>query len=169
VELFAPLSDDQRIDLEATIKRRFMVPLGIQVKSTMTLFDNRQITFAFAVSKEALVTHDLFYYFFAYLSRRDLGLVDPLFFIPSREVHRHIEPKPLGNGRYVVEIEASIRPDSHDRFVPYRCARTNLGARVLQVIRQGQRRGLSAESMPSSLFGIAGMIWGGLQTPRRGQ
>lgn len=162
VELFAPFSDDQRIDFEATIKRRFVVPLAIQVKSSMKLQRKHTLLkVTFEVSDEAFVSHDLFYYFFAHLNPGWLGAVDPVFFPPSREVHKHADPKRKASGNRQIEFVASIQPGSHDQWSPYRLSQFEIGAHVLEVIRRGQRTGLDAEGIPSQLFRVPGLMWGG--------
>ena len=164
VELFAPLSDDQRIDFEATIKRRFLVPLAIQVKSSMKLQRKHTLLkVTFEVSDEAFITHDLFYYFFAYLNRGWLGAVDPVFLAPSREVHEHADPTRKPSGDRQIEFVASIQPRSHDQWSPYRLSQFEVGARVLDLIRHGQRKGLDAMGMPSRLFRVPGLLWGGIR------
>lgn len=169
VELFAPLSDDQRVDFEAVIKRRFLVPLGIQVKSSTALERNGTLLkITFVVSDEALVTHDLFYYFMAYLDRRALGVTAPFFFVPSREVHKHVDPKRKRDGKRQIEFVASLQPNSRDQWSGYRFDQQTLGPHVIQVIRRGQRRGLVAATMPSQLFRIPGMLWGGTPARRGG-
>jgi hypothetical protein len=163
VELFAPVSDDQRIDFEATIKRRFLVPLAIQVKSSMELQRNHTLLkVTFDVSDEAFITHDLFYYFFAHLNPAWLGVVDPVFFAPSAEVHKHADPQRRASGHRQIEFVASMQPGSRDQWSPYRFSMFDLGAHVFEVIKQGQRKGLSAELIPSQLFRVPGLMWGGL-------
>ena len=162
VELFAPYSDDQRIDVQATIKRRFLLPLAIQVKSSMELqrkYSLLKVTFE--VSDEALVSHDLYHYFFAHLNPGWLGVVDPVFFPPSKLVHSHADPKRKANGNRQIESVASIQPRSRDQWTPYRCSLFDLGERVEKVIERGQRKGLTAETIPSALFRAPGLIWGG--------
>ena len=164
VELFAPYSDDQRIDVQATIKRRFVLPLAIQVKSSMELqrrYSLLKVTFE--VSDEAFVSHDLYHYFFAHLNPGWLGAVDPVFFPPSKEVHRHADPKRKANGNRQIEFVASIQPSSHDQWTPYRCSQFELGERVREVIEQAQRRRLSAAEIPLPLFRVPGLLWGGLR------
>jgi hypothetical protein len=163
VELFAPYSDDQRIDFEATIKRRFVVPMAIQVKSSMKLqqkYTHLKVTFA--VTDEAFISHDLFYYFFAHLNPGWQGVVDPVFLPPSAEVHKHADPKRLPNGSRQIEFVASMQPGSQDQWTPYRFSQFELGAHVRDLIEQGQRKGLVAESIPSQLFRVPGLMWGGL-------
>ncbi|HYM50657.1 MAG TPA: hypothetical protein VET65_08805 [Candidatus Limnocylindrales bacterium] len=166
VELFTPVSDDQRIDVEAQIKRRFMIPLAIQVKGSSVLQRNHTLLkITFDVSDEAWVSHDLFYYFFAHLNPAWLGVVDPVFFAPSAVVHRHADPKRRANGHRQIEFVASIEPRSRDQWTPYRLSQFDLGTRVRGVLEQARRRRVQAAAIPSPLFRVPGVMWGGIAPP----
>jgi len=69
----------------------------------------------FSVPKAKLVSHPNFYYCFAYFDIKTLGFADPLFIVPSTEVHKHASPH-LEGDRWTFNFGASLDPNSHDHW-----------------------------------------------------
>jgi hypothetical protein len=110
------------------------------------------------VLKDRLVTHPNFWYFFAYMDPRIMRFADPVFIVPSAEIHKHAIPH-LHGDTWHFDFHASLGPDAHDRWVPYRVNTLEVAKRILAIIAELERdqtQGL----FPSSLAG--GALGGGL-------
>ncbi len=84
--------------------------------------------------KERLITHPLFFYFFAFLDLRIMRFTDPVFIVPSAEVHQHAIPH-LHGDTWHFDFDASLGPKAHDRWVPFRVNTLEVGQRILTTIR----------------------------------
>ena len=137
LEVMAPATDDERRDLETHIRGQFSRGLIFQVKGTTYLdprFKARRLSIHFPVAKDRLVSHPLFWYFFAYLDVEAMGLADPVFPVCSIEVHTHASPE-LRNDTWSFNFGASLEPDANDYWRKFQCAKTDVGRHVLQVLR----------------------------------
>jgi hypothetical protein len=84
------------------------------------------------------VTHPLFYYFFAFLDLRIMRFADPVFIVPSAEVHEHAIPH-LHGDVWHFDFHASLGPKAHDRWVPYRVNTLEVGKRILTIIHDFEK------------------------------
>ncbi len=137
LEVMAPATDDERRDLETHIRGKFSRGLIFQVKSTTYLdrrFKARRLSIHFPVAKDRLVSHPLFWYFFAYLEVEAMGFADPVFPVPSLDVHTHASPE-LRNDTWSFNFGASLEPDANDYWRKFQRAKTDVGRHVLQVLR----------------------------------
>ncbi len=67
LEVFLPLTDDDRRDMEIHIRGRFARSLALQAKSTTQLahrFKADQLSIFFSVPKDKLISHPNFWYYF---------------------------------------------------------------------------------------------------------
>ena len=116
LEVLAPVTDDERRDLETHIRGQFTPGFIFQVKSTTYLdrrFKARRLSIHFPVAKDRLISHPLFWYFFGYLDVDAMGFADPVFPVPSLEVHQHATPELRGD-TWSFNFGASLEPDAND-------------------------------------------------------
>jgi hypothetical protein len=136
LEVARQATDDDRRDADVHRRGDFLVNLGFQIKSSIRVVHPSpadSLHIRFTVLKARLVSHPLFYYFFGYL---DLGLMrfaDPVFIIPSAEVHEHAVPR-LHGDTWHFDFQGSLAPVSNDRWVPYRVSTQDVGKRIMAVI-----------------------------------
>jgi hypothetical protein len=161
LEVSAPVTDDERRDLETHIRGQFGQGLIFQVKSTTYIdhrFKARRLSIHFPVAKDRLVSHPLFWYFFGYLDVEAMGFADPVFPVPSEEVHQHANPELRGD-TWSFNFAPSMEPDAKDYWRKYQHATNEVGAYILHVLRTQKRTVpplLAAES-PQQL--PPGAIW----------
>jgi hypothetical protein len=137
LEVMAPATDDERRDLETHIRGQFTRGFIFQVKSTTYLdrrFKARRLSIHFPVAKDRLVSHPLFWYFFCYLDVEAMGFADPVFPVPSLEVHTHASPE-LRDETWSFNFGASLEPDANDYWRKFQCAKTDVGRHILKALR----------------------------------
>jgi hypothetical protein len=168
IEVAAPLTDDERRDFEIHVRGQYGFGLAIQVKSTTTL--RRRGGFAhylhsyFLVRATRLVNNPLYWYFIGYLDPRLMRFVDPVFLIPSQDFHAHASPRRSGAFWYFTFV-ANLKPESRDHWSPYQVGTLELGDRVLQTMRDLQRRNdLAKES--TELLAVPDFMWVRASNPR---
>jgi len=163
LEVDEPLSDDERRDVEIHRRSRFRPSLAFQVKTTRGFVVDqwaRYLSVRFN-PRSRVVTDRAYWYFFAHLDLKAMTFSDPVFLVPSKEVHKHCcsgKPEDL-NCSFLANMEERAR----DRWVPYRVARKEVGNRVLDILGdlRAQRRGPAL----AQLEGLADVVWVG----RRGR
>jgi hypothetical protein len=159
LEVALPLTDDDRRDMEIHLRGKFAGSIAFQVKSTMHLahrFRAYQLSMFFSVPKDRLITHPNFWYFFGYFDIKAMAFANPVFIVPSAEVHSHAAPR-LDGERWTFNFSASLDPDSQDRWVPNRVQTHEVGRRVLDIFGNEQvRRG--TPPMPAELAGLDGLV-----------
>jgi len=137
IEVTAPVTDDERRDMETHIKGRFGPNLVFQVKSTTYIkrqYAARNLSIRFQVVKNRLISHPLFWYFFAYLDRVAMGFSDPVFIVPSEEVHKHAAPR-LDGGKWSFNFQASLQVETHDHWRDYQVSTREVGRHVLHILK----------------------------------
>lgn len=138
LEVTWELTDDERRDLEAHVHGEFGRSLVFQVKST-TYQEHRwkahHLAIHFAVATKRLISHPLFWYFFAYLDLKAMVFADPVFLVPSAEVHAHAAPK-RREATWTFNCSASLDPASKDRWRRYQVGTRDVGQRVLQLLKE---------------------------------
>ena len=137
LEVSAPVTDDERRDLETHIRGQFTPGLIFQVKSTTHTdhrFTARRLSIHFPVAKDRLVSHPLFWYFFGFFDLAAMAYTDPVFPVPSEEVHTHASPELRGD-TWSFNFGPSLEPDAHDYWRKYQHAQKEVGGHILHVLR----------------------------------
>ena len=160
IEVAAPLSDDERRDYEIHVRGQYGFGLAIQVKSTMQLAMHRRMRIlrsSFPVRETALVNDPYYWYFFACLDPKLMRFADPVFLVPSREVHEHGWPERRG-AFWWIQFVASMEPESKDQWQRFRVDTLDLGSHALKIMRdlkRNRRRSVQAAELPS----IPDVLW----------
>ena len=160
LELAAPMTDDERRDYEIHRRGRYGVGLANQVKSSTHLRrmskNVRYLYILFDVRADRLVSSPFFWYFFAFLDPKLMGLADPTYLIPSKDFHEMAAPR-LRNGVWYFTMAASMEPKARDKWHPYRVNTLELGEKVLEIMADLKRRRVPVDkaaavlSMPETL------------------
>jgi hypothetical protein len=161
LEVMAPATDDERRDLETHIRGQFTPGFMFQVKSTTYLdrrFKARRLSIHFPVAKDRLVSHPLFWYFFAYLDVEAMGFADPVFPVPSLEVHTHASPE-LRDETLSFNFGASLEPDANDYWRKFQRTRKDVGRHILQVLRAQKSTATPLLAAAASQELPPGSIW----------
>jgi len=103
------------------------------------------------------MTHPLFFYFFAFLDPHLMRFADPVFIVPSFEVHKHAIPH-LHGGTWHFDFHASLGPKAHDRWGPYRVGTLEVGKRILDVIADLEKSQSASATLPDLPDGH-GLLW----------
>jgi hypothetical protein len=154
LEVSSPLSDDERRDAEVHLHGAFGQGLAFQVKSSMRLHSRprlvvRLLYIHFEVARKRLVSDPRFWYFFAYLDRKTMAFQDPVFLVDSLTVHKHALARLRGD-TWRFGFQASMGPGGRDKWVPFRVNASDVGQRVLDIMRD--LKSLPAASRPSTGF-----------------
>jgi hypothetical protein len=159
LEVTLPITDDDRRDMEIHMRGKFAGIIALQVKSTTHLqhrFKAYQLSMFFSVPKDKLITHANFWYFFGYFDMKAMAFANPVFLVPSAEVHKHAAPHLDGN-RWTFNFSASLDPTSNDHWVPYRVQTHEVGSRVLDILGDEQAR-VGAAPLPAELAELDGLV-----------
>lgn len=162
-----PVSDDERRDEEIHRRHRFLA-IALQIKTAWRLWVHRQsqiLQIPFTVHVGHLVSDPHFYYLFAFFDRATMTFRDPLFLVPSTVVHKHAQPKRVGD-RWHFNFQASLKPGARDQFSPYRVTRDRLGKVLLDIIDQLERSMRADRLEASALDGLDDVLW---VRPQRGR
>jgi hypothetical protein len=158
LELAAPMTDDERRDYEIHVRGRFGVGLASQVKSATHLHrmskNVRYLLIQFDVRADRLISSPFFWYFFAFLDPKMMGLGDPCFLIPSADFHKMAAPR-MRDGVWYFKMAASMEPKARDKWHPYRVRTVDLGERVLDILADLKK---SRALPPSGLFALPGVV-----------
>ncbi len=163
IEVTVPLTDDDRRDMELHLRGKFARSLALQVKSTTHLahhFKAYELSMFFSVPKDKLVTHQDFYYFFGYFDMQAMTFTEPVFIVPSAEVHQHAAPR-LDGDRWTFNFSASLDPASHDRWVPFRVTLHQVGPRIIELL-SSERARPAGEPLPAELLALDSLVLAGL-------
>ena len=159
LEVALPLTDDDRRDMEIHMRGKFARNIAFQVKSTLHLehrFKAYQLSMFFSVRKEKLISHPNFWYFFGYFDLKAMAFANPVFIVPSAEVHSHAAPH-LDGDRWTFNFAASLDPDSQDHWVPFRVQTYEVGKRVLDIFGNEQV-GRATSPLPANLAELDGLV-----------
>jgi hypothetical protein len=168
LEVALPLTDDDRRDMEIHIRGKFARNIAFQVKSTLHLehrFKAYQLSMFFSVPKDKLINHPNFWYFFGYFDMKAMAFADPVFIVPSAEVHSHAAPH-LDGERWTFNFGASLDPASQDHWVPFRVQTHEVGRRVLDIFGNEQVRH-GASPLPAELSDLDGLVMVGQASASR--
>jgi hypothetical protein len=159
LEVAFPLTDDDRRDMEIHMRGKFARSIAFQVKSTLHLahrFKAYQLSMFFSVPKDKLISHPNFWYVFGYFDMKAMAFANPVFVVPSAEVHSHASPR-LDGDRWTFNFGASLDPDSQDHWVPFRVQTHEVGSRVLDIFGNEQVR-QGTPPLPTSLAELDGLV-----------
>jgi hypothetical protein len=137
LEVSKPVTDDERRDMETHIRGQFTPSLIFQIKSTTHVdhrFKARRLSIHFPVAVSRLISHPLFWYFFGLLNLDAMGYEDPVFPVPSEEVHRHATPE-LRDDTWSFNFCPSLEPDARDHWRKYQHSTKEVGKYILHVLR----------------------------------
>ena len=166
VEVDEPTSDDERRDAEVHRKRRFRQSLAFQVKTTTVLGrQGRTMVVRFNVARSNVFTDPGYWYFFAHLDLKTMAFSDPVFMVPSREVHEHARFGKAGTTLHFY-FQTSLAERCRDRWVPYRVLQKEAGTRVLEILGdlKAERGRLRA---PRELQTLPDLLWVGIKRSQR--
>lgn len=163
LEVARQATDDDRRDADVHRRGDFGVNLGFQIKSALQVLHPwaaDRLHIRFTVHKDRLISHPYFWYFFAFLDPQIMRFADPVFIVPSAEVHQHAIPH-LHGDIWHFDFHASLAPGANDRWVPYRVNSLDIGRRILAIIQdlEGKRPTFLADP-----FKMSDLLWVG---PRR--
>jgi len=159
VEVAFPMTDDDRRDMELHLHGKFAGYRAFQVKSTMHLahrFRAYQLSMFFSVPKDRLISHPNFWYFFGYFDIKTMTFANPVFIVPSADVHSRAAPR-LDGDRWTFNFTASLDPDSQDQWVPSRVQTHEIGKRVLDIFGN-ETVSPSTPPLPAELAGLDGLV-----------
>jgi hypothetical protein len=159
LEVAFPLTDDDRRDMEIHPRGKFAGYRAFQVKSTMHLahrFRAYQLSMFFSVPKDRLISHPNFWYFFGYFDIKAMTFANPVFIVPSADVHSRAAPR-LDGDRWTFNFTASLDPDSQDQWVPSRVQTHEVGKRVLDIFGN-ETVSPSTPPLPAELAGLDGLV-----------
>ncbi len=135
IEASWPVTDDERRDLETHVHGHFGRSIAFQVKCSARKDARGMLAISFHVAKTRLITHPLFWYCFAYLNPKLMAFADPLYLVPSSEVHAHAAPRQRGDAwRFSFHANLTGRARG-GRWQPFRLAPQDAGRRVLEIFR----------------------------------
>jgi len=137
LEASLPATDDERRDVEVHLKGRFGPSLFFQVKSARRLFHKGRMDYlviSMAVKPVRVISSPRYWYFFACLDFEKMAFKDPVFVVPSAQMHRAgFHGSTHGVARFV--FKGSMQPTSHDTWQPYRVACSAVGRRVVEILK----------------------------------
>lgn len=160
VEVALPVTDDDHRDIETHRRGRFIAAMPVQIKTRWVLWKHRhseilQIPFSVAVARLRDDPH--FWYLFGYFDKERMAFRDPIFLVPSTEVHRHAQPR-LRAGRWHFTFQASLKPGAMDRWSPYRISTAEAGQKLLAIIQDLERNGTTS-AIPTEARTRPELLW----------
>ena len=161
VEPAVPVSDDDRRDFEVHVKGDFRANLALQVKSAIFLqhrFRSYNLAINFHVPKDRLISDPSFWYLIMCLDLARMGSRDPLFLVSSEDMHRHASPRPVGD-TWHFGFQASMSPDSKDRWRPSQVAAKDLGKTVLKPLTGPALRMAPSDKAVRELSQLEHLVW----------
>lgn len=160
VECDYPASDDEHRDME-THRRRHFAAVALQVKTTWRFWTHRRsqiVQIPFTVRAGRLLNDRRFYYFFGFFDKKTMTFRDPVFLVPSTEVHKHAMPR-IVRGRWHFTFQASMKSGARDRFSLYRVSTHAVGKQLLQIIRELEHQETARRSGIAHLAILPDLLW----------
>jgi hypothetical protein len=112
----------------------------------------------FKVPKGRVVSSPYFWYCFAYLDKNAMAFGDPVFLVPSTEVHAHAAPRLRGD-IWSFAFRPSMKSTSRDRWRTYRSAPKDVGKQVLQVLRKMPAKPAASPEGLRELSRFGDVLW----------
>jgi len=166
-----PVVDDEHRDFDIHLRRR-LAALAVQLKTTLRLRKHgrqsmMQITFRL---RPPLFTNSRYWYFFAHFDPKTMRFTEPVFLVPSSFVHRHARRgRRTRNGAISFQIKASLGPDAHDKWTPFRLTLAELGPQIVEILRHQSREQLLARGDIKSIDGGIVIVLGARRRSRQAQ
>ncbi len=163
IEVSSPMSDDERRDMETHIRGQFGHGVAFQVKSTTHRVRRggrkaSWISIRFAVPEARLISHPLFWYFLAYLDLEAMAFVDPVFLIPSAQLHEHAS-RSIKGGAWHISVHLSLDRHSNDQWHTYQASPHEVGRRVVQILEDLPLTLAVPAAEAAALTSQAGLTW----------
>ena len=139
VEVYVPAADNEGRDAEIRRHLKRAVGVGIQIKVTLVTVRkgprNKQkyLEIRFDLPVRKIQNDPRLWYFLAYYDREQLRFLDPVFLVPAHVFHRMARVGQV-EGRIKFAMFASLGPEAHDKWAPYRVALSDLGKRLLEIV-----------------------------------
>jgi hypothetical protein len=152
IEPRRPLPDDERIDFFIHALGRIEPVIAIQVKTSARIRRAgraNRLFIHFDAPRAGLITHPRFWYFLNHFDNELRSVRDPVFLAPSTFVHPLAVP--FGANRVRFYLEASMDPQSKDRWAPYRISTGAVGKRILTILRELPTESLAQKASWQSL------------------
>jgi hypothetical protein len=149
LEVYSPAADNEGRDAEIRRHLKPALAIGIQEKVTFETFRSSarsramSMDLRFSIVEDRVQNDPRLWYFFALWGSDELRLHDPCFLVPAHVFHV-MGRKGKRNGEIDFLMQASLAPDSHDRWSPFRVAPKDLGPRLLEIV---DKAGLMATSL----------------------
>src|SRR5437667_147987 len=149
LEVYSPAADNEGRDAEVRRHLKPALSMGSQEKVTFETYNNgtgsraRYIGTRFSIAEDRIQNDPRLWYFFALWGSDEMRLHDPCFLVPAHVFHV-MGRTGKRDGRIYFLMMASLSPDSHDQFSPFRVAPKDLGPRLLEII---DKTGLMATSL----------------------
>ena len=161
LEISWPMTDDERRDAEVHLHEAFGPAMAWQIKSSMVLHGRPRLVtpllyIHFAVAQARLLDDPRFWYFFAHLDPKAMAFRDPVFIVDSATVHKLALPRLRGD-IWRFGFQASMGPGGHDKWEPYRVHMVEVGKRVLEILRELEKRPTAEAALPG-LSRVPGML-----------
>lgn len=139
LEVYSPAADNEGRDAEVRRHLKPALAIGLQEKVTFETYNSgtgsraRYIGTRFSIAEERMQNDPRLWYFFALWGNDELRLHDPCFLVPAHVFHV-MGRTGKRDGRIYFLMMASLSPDSHDRWSPFRVAPKDLGPRLLAIV-----------------------------------
>jgi hypothetical protein len=166
LEVYSPAADNEGRDAEIRRHLKPALAIGVQEKVSFETFNNgtgsraRYIATRFSIAEGRVQDDPRLLYFCALWGNDELRLHDPCFVVPAHVFHLMARTGKR-DGRIEFLMMASLSPDSHDRWSPFRVAPKDLGPRLLEIV---DKTGLMATRLQPHL--PAGTMLLGRALPR---
>lgn len=129
LELFKPLTDDDHTDISAGLRGR--VPsLAIQIKTALSLDDQSLAVARMAFPEGVPREHPAYIYAIVYLPDAS---IECAWIVPSADFNR-LAYRGAGRRGKGIELQFMASPTRADHWSEFRCARLELGPRLVQLI-----------------------------------
>ena len=162
LEVSLPLTDDERRDMEIHIRGKFASSIAFQVKSTTHLvhrYKAYQLSMFFSIPKDKVINHPNFWYFAGYFDMKAIAFADPVFIVPSTDMHKHAAPHFDGE-RWTFNFGASLDPNSQDHWRPYQVPTHKVGVRVIEILEH-QQSDKTVPLLPAHVSELDGLVFVG--------
>ena len=150
LEAYMPVADEEHRDFEVHIKGHYRPVLGFQVKCATRLWTGKgkkpsHLCISFEFPKSRMLVDELFWFVFAFLDVTAMGFKDPVFIVPSAVVYKHARALSRTDGKQIpFSFRASMAPGSRDIWSPYRVSSSEVGNRILQILRDSPTGSMKA-------------------------